>query len=101
MIKRKFTKEFKLSVLRELDGGKTAVQLGREHNIQPNMISKWNSQYKQNPEKAFSGNGNTYTLEAKLAESQRLIGKLYAEVEFLKKALSISETRLAERRKSG
>lgn len=99
MRRRNFSREFKLTVLREIDGGKGAAQISREHNIHPTMVSKWKRIYKENPERAFSGNGNAYTLEAKLAESQRLIGKLYAENEFLKKVLAILEARRAEARK--
>ncbi len=42
---------------------------------------------------AFSGNGNE---AAKNQELERLVGKLYAENEFLKKALAILEKRILE-----
>ena len=99
MEKRRFTKEFKLSVLSELDSGKSAAQVSREHNIGSSLISEWKKLYKQNPMEAFKGNGNTYTLEAKLAEKDRLIGKLYAENELLKKVLTKLQERSAELRK--
>ena len=94
--RKKFTKEFKISVLRELENSKSAVQLCREHGIHPSMLSNWKREYKENPETAFSGNGNTNKLEAKLAESERLIGQLYAENTFLKKVLTSMETKLKE-----
>src|SRR3989337_4173710 len=97
--RKKFTKEFKISVLRELENSKTAAQLGREHDIHPTMLSKWKREYKENPEIAFSGNGNTSKPEAKLAESERLIGQLYAEHAFLTKVLSSLETKLQEHQK--
>ena len=97
--KRKFTREFKISVLHELEAGKNVAQISREHNIHPIMVSKWKGQYRENPERAFSGNGKICTFEAQLAECQRLIGRLYAENIFLKKALSSLETRLSEFRK--
>lgn len=99
--KRQFTREFKLSVLRELENGKTMAQLSREHTIQPTMISKWRRQYNESPGIAFSGRGNISTLQAKVAEYERIIGRLHIEKEFLKKALSALETRLAEIRKQG
>ena len=94
--RKKFTKEFKISVLRELENSKTAAQLCREHDIHPTMLSKWKKEYKENPEIAFSGNGNTSNPEARLAESERLIGQLYAENTFLKKVLTSLETKLKE-----
>ncbi len=94
--RKKFTKEFKISVLRELENNKTAAQLCREHEIHPTMLSKWKKEYKENPGTAFSGNGNTSKPEAKLAESERLVGQLYAENTFLKKVLTSLETKLKE-----
>ncbi len=101
MERRRFSGEFKLAILREMEGGKNAAQLSREHNIHPSLLYGWKRVHDKYPEKAFRGNGNAYTLEAKLAESQRLIGKLYAENEFLKKVLSVLEARAAEMRKGG
>jgi hypothetical protein len=49
--------------------------------------------YRKNPESAFRGNGNIYKEAAKNQELERLIGKLYSENEFLKKALGILEKR--------
>jgi hypothetical protein len=48
---------------------------------------------------AFSGCGNTYKAEAKVAEYERLVGQLYAENAFFKKALTMLETRFAEQLK--
>lgn len=94
--RKKFTKEFKISVLRELENSKTAAQLCREHEIHPSMLSKWKREYTENPAIAFSGNGKTSKHEAKLAESERLIGQLYAENAFLKKVLTRLEIKLKE-----
>jgi transposase len=93
--RKKFTKDFKISVLRELENGKIAAQLCRENDIHPSMLTKWKKEYKENPNTAFSGNGNISKPEAKLAEAERLIGQLYAENAFLKKVL----TRLEMKRK--
>jgi transposase len=97
--REKFTREFKISILRELENGKSAAQVCRENGIHPSMLSKWKREYKENPGTAFSGNGNINKLEAKLAESERLIGQLYAENAFLKKVLSSLETKLREHQK--
>jgi transposase len=97
--RKKFTREIKISILRELENGKSAAQVCRENGIHPTMLSKWKREYKENPGTAFSGNGNISKPEAKLAESERLIGQLYAENAFLKKVLSSLETRLQEHQK--
>lgn len=94
--RKKFSREFKISVLRELENGKNAAQVCREHDIHPTMLSKWKGEYKENPKTAFSGKGIISKPEAKLAESERLVGQLYAENAFLKKVLTRLEMKLKE-----
>src|SRR3990170_765252 len=94
--RRRHTREFKISIIRELENGKNLAQLSRENNLHPTMISRWRLEYRKNPESAFNGNGNTYKEAAKNQELERLVGKLYAENEFLKKALGILEKRVQE-----
>jgi transposase len=38
--RRRFTREFKLQVLREIEAGKTIAQAAREHEIHPNLITR-------------------------------------------------------------
>lgn len=94
--RKSYTSEFKLTLIRELESGKKLGQLSRENNIHPNMISRWKLEYDKDPESAFKGNGNTCKDAARSEELQRLVGKLYAENDFLKKALSILEKRVQE-----
>lgn len=82
--RKEFTKEFKLSILNELCL-KKAVEVCREHNIHPVMISRWKKEFNQDPVKAFSGNGNLWKVEAEAEKYKRLVGELYAEIDFLKK----------------
>lgn len=97
--RRKFTREFKISLLRELESGKTVAEVSRENSIHPMMLYSWKREYRNNPETAFSGKGNISKLDAKVAKYERIIGQLYTENAFLKKVLSILETRLSEDRK--
>jgi transposase len=101
MKKRQYSREFKISVLQEIEAGKSIAEVSREHSINPTMICKWKKRYKENPQTAFSGNGNISSLEAKIAKYERTIGQLYLEVDFLKKVLANLETRLQEERKRG
>ena len=82
--RREFTREFKLSVLNELNV-KKAVEVCREHNIHPVLLSKWKKDFNDNPVKSFSGNGNLWKAEAEVEKYKRLVGELYAEIDFLKK----------------
>ena len=85
--KRQFTREFKLGILRELENGKSFAQVCRENELGSSVVSKWKREYKENPEKAFSGQGNLWKEDAEIAKRDRLIGQLYAENDFLKKTL--------------
>ena len=86
--RRKFNKEFKLKVVNEIEAGKTAAQVAREYRVGNNLIYRWHKEYRFNPDNAFSGNGNASSYEAKIAELERMIGRLTMENELLKKVLA-------------
>ena len=62
--------------------------MSRENEIHPSLVVKWKNEYFRDPENAFPGNGRAYKEKARMAELERLVGQLYAENEFLKKALT-------------
>ena len=88
--RRTYTRDFKISVIREVEMEKTLAQVSRENEIHPSLVAKWKKEYFRDPENAFRGNGNgrAYKEQARMAELERLVGQLYAENEFLKKALT-------------
>ncbi len=79
--------------------GKTLAQVSRENEIHPSLVVKWKKEYLKDPENAFSGNGRTYKEQARMAELERLVGQLYAENEFLKKALTVLEGKIMEEKR--
>jgi len=81
--RRTYTRDFKISVIREVEMGKTLAQVSRENEIHP--VVKWKKEYFRDPENAFRGNGRAYKEQARIAELERLVGQLYAENEFLKR----------------
>ena len=97
--RKRYSKEFKISVVRELESGVRPAELSRKHGIHPSIPSRWKKEYYEDPDRAFSGHGNTYKLEARNAELERLVGQLYAENEFLKKAITNLEKKTNEERK--
>ena len=90
--RRRFTREFKLQVLREIEAGKSIAQAAREHELHPNLIARWRGLQSEYAQQAFAGNGNQYKQEARIAELERLVGRLTLENDFLKKALSHLES---------
>ena len=95
--RRRFMREFKLDILRQIEH-RSVAEVCREHDLHPNQVSKWKREYQQYSKKAFQGNGKMFKLEAQLAEAQRLIGQLYAEKELLKKAIAAKKKREEEER---
>ena len=91
--RRRFTREFKLQVLREIEAGKSIAQAAREHELHPNLITRWRSLQSQYASQAFAGNGNHYKQDARIAELGRLVSRLTLENDFLKKVLSHLEAR--------
>jgi transposase len=85
--RRQFTREFKLQVLREIEAGKSLAQAAREHQVHPTLLGRWQKQHAQYAQHAFSGNGQAYTQEARIAALERKIGQLTMENDLLKKAL--------------
>lgn len=98
MKRKTFSKEEKLAVVHELQSGKTVAQVCREHEIKFDMAYRWRNEYERNPVHAFAGHGKACTLEARNAELERTVGKLYLQVEFLKKVQEALQERLAQAR---
>jgi transposase len=97
-MRRSFDREFKISVIAELEAGKPLAQVAREHGIHPSLPCRWKEELAENPEKAFSGNGNMYKDQAKIAELERLLGQAHAENELLKKAFAMTQRKIREER---
>ena len=96
--RRTFTREFKLSILQELES-KSAAQICKEQNIHPVLVSSWKRDYEKDPKGAFSGQGNLWKTEAKLAEYERIIGQQQVQIVLLKKTSKLLQERKAEEKR--
>jgi transposase len=99
--RRRFIREFKRPGVREVEAGKTLVQAAREYQMHPTLIRRWQKAHLAYAEQAFSGNGNSYRAEARIAELERLIGQLTLENALLKKALLRLEGQVRRPRSPG
>jgi transposase len=97
-LRLRYNREFKISVVTDLDGGKSPTQIAREQGIHPSLPSLWRDEYAENPEKAFGGNGKPCKYEARIAELERMLGQLHAENELFKKAFAMSQKKIREER---
>jgi len=64
----------------------------REFEVHPTLIGRWRKLLHHYGEHAFSGNGNLYREPARIAELERMVGKLTMENALLKKALERRQT---------
>ena len=94
--RQRYDREFKISIVAELESGKPLAQISREHNIHPSLASRWRIELADNPENAFIGNGNRYKDQARIAELERLLGQAHAEIELLKKAFAKTQKKIRE-----
>lgn len=85
--RRIFSRDFKIEVIREIEQGTKPAEVCRKHNLHPVLLNLWRREYHQCPETAFQEHDRHYRDEAKIAELEQLVGKLYIENEFLKKTL--------------
>jgi transposase len=99
--RRRFTREFKLQVVRELEAGKTSAQAAREYQVHPTVIVRWRQEHLQYAERAFTGNGHQYKDGARIAELERMVGQLPMENALLKKALLRLEAQCQKRSGAG
>ena len=83
--RRRYDRDFKISVIAELEGGKTSAQIAREHGIHPGLPSRWRDELAKNPEKAFSGNGKKYKENVRISEQERILGQLYPDNDSLRR----------------
>ncbi len=89
--RKRFSREFKIKVVQAYESGVSAVELSRQFEIHANVIYAWAREYRRDPAGAFgSGEGTndaSRSDEQRLAELERMVGRLAMENEFLKKAL--------------
>ena len=67
--KSKYNREFKLAIIAQIEAGESVTQVARENVLSPSPVARWKREYKQNPEKAFSGPGHLYVDQARFAGS--------------------------------
>jgi len=87
---RKYSPEFKARVVLEsLRGDVSQAEICRRYGIAEDQLSKWRKRLIQQAPRLFSdGRGRDPLLE-RIAQLERLVGKLTLELEVSKKALSI------------
>jgi transposase len=98
--RKQFSRDFKIKVVLAYESGVPAVELSRQFEIHPNVIYHWSREYRKNPDGAFLSSAQegspTDAAERRIAELERMLGRLTLENDFLKKALSSAKDVLAK-----
>jgi len=87
--RRKFTKEYKLQIVRLVrDEQRTPYELQTELNIDAGLIYRWLKEYEKNPESYLPGEGK-FSEKDELRRLRKKLSDTYEENKILKKALAI------------
>src|SRR2546427_7212298 len=94
LMKRSFSREFKLQVVRQLvSGEKRFAQLCREHNLCQTLLRRWREQYEQRGENAWldqdAGRPVDPEAQTRIAALEAALGRATLENEFLRHALQL------------
>jgi transposase-like protein len=88
--RRKFTAEFKSEVvLQLLSGEKSMAELCREYQLTSQVIGNWKQQFLAAAPQVFEKGGADNDDQARIAELERMVGRLTMELEIAKKASSL------------
>lgn len=85
--RRKFTPEFKAQVvLKMLAEQKSAAQASREYGIKDSVLSRWKQEFIERSSMLFEeASSGTNGQEQRIAELERMVGRLAMELEMAKK----------------
>jgi len=97
MLRRKFTRELKLEAVRRLEAGVSMAEVARGLEVSPNVLHRWQREFRQAPGNAFPGQGQRRWSEGKVAELERKVGQQAMEMDFLRTCLQrIEEQRMLQ-----
>lgn len=93
--RRNFDAEFKTrAVLELLSGKKSLAEASREYEIKDTVLSRWKQEFLSKATQVFEQPQDVQEKEARIAELERMVGKLTMKVELQKKVLSMDNPRL-------
>jgi transposase len=89
--RRQFTAEFKAQrVLEVLSGRKTTAAVCREYQLKPDLLTRWKADFVTHAAQVFAGDLRNQQAEQRIAELERMVGRLTVELEVAKKVVLLS-----------
>jgi transposase-like protein len=90
--RRTYTPEFKVRVVLELISGKKSLsQASREYGIKDNVLSRWRQEFLERAPQLFEQPGQQDAQAERIAELERLAGRLALQLEMAKKVFGSSD----------
>jgi transposase len=91
--RRSFSAEFKAQVVLELiSGKKSLMEASREYNIKDTVLSRWKQEFVGKASQVFEQPQEVQEKEARVAELERMVGKLTMQIELQKKVLNLADS---------
>ena len=88
--RRTFTPKFKAQVvLEELTGVKDKAEICREHQLRPQVLARWKTEFLERAPEIFATQPSRGDEQARIAELERMIGRLTMELEVAKKTSDV------------
>ncbi len=87
--RRVFSPEFKAQRVLEVLSGRSIAEVCREHALKYDLLARWKSQFLANAARLFQLEQPSETDQARIAELERMIGRLTMELEIAKKVSSL------------
>jgi len=89
--RRTFEPEFKAQVVLELlSGSRNLAEICREHELAPHLVTGWRREFVARAGEVFATARAQSGEQQRIAELERMLGRLTLELEVAKKAFSIS-----------
>jgi transposase-like protein len=91
--RRTFSAEFKTKVVLELlSGKKSLTEASREYEIKDTVLSRWKQEFLERAGEIFEQPKDIQDKDARMAELERMVGRLSMQVELSKKAQSYASS---------
>jgi transposase-like protein len=88
--RRVFKPEFKARVvLEELSGVKDKAEICREYRLRPQVFSRWREEFLERAPEIFATERSRGDEQERIAELERMVGRLAMELEVAKKASDV------------
>ncbi len=92
--RRRFTPEFKTRVVLEvLTKLKSVAQVCRDYDLKEQVVTRWKAEFLERAPTLFASNQQREVDQARIADLERLVGRLTMELEIAKKVSQLLDSR--------